>query len=59
MDFRDPYAIVDDESLLPAERDSMLEAEEIVAYTEPKGLQWIYTRGVDLTAVRKLMFTAP
>ena len=76
MEFRDPYAIADDESLLPAERDSMLKAGELVTYTaeeskaegsstrwapgtEPKGLQWIYTRGVDLTAARKLMFTAP
>jgi len=56
-EFRDPYAIVGDELLLPAERDSMLKAGELVAYTEPKGLQWIYTRGVDLTAARKLMFT--
>jgi hypothetical protein len=76
MDFRDPYAVVDDESLLPAERDAMLKAGEIVAYTvdetgtgdagtgwmpeaEPVGPQWIYTRGVDLTAARKLMFAAP
>lgn len=75
MEFRDPYAVVDDEALPPAEREAMLNAGHIVAYTaednaidtstrwapdaEPKGRQWIYTRGIDLTAARKLMFTGP
>lgn len=75
MEFRDPYAVVDDEALPPAEREAMLNAGQIVAYTaednaidtstrwapdaEPKGRQWIYTRGIDLTTARKLMFTEP
>jgi hypothetical protein len=54
MTFGDGYAIVDDEDLLPAQRDAMLSAGEIKPYDSP-GHKWIYTRGVDLTDVRKLM----
>jgi hypothetical protein len=54
MTFSDGYAIVDDEALLPALRDAMRSAGEIKPYDSPIR-QWIYTRGVDLTDVRKLM----
>jgi hypothetical protein len=54
MRFSDGYAIVDEETLLPAQRDAMLAAGQIKAYDGP-GRQWIYTRGVSLTDMRKLM----
>lgn len=54
MSFSDGYAIVDDEALLSEQRDAMLSAGEITPYDSP-GHQWIYTRGIDLTALRKLM----
>jgi hypothetical protein len=54
MKFGDRYAIVDDEELLPAQREAMLAAGQIVPYASPE-LKWIYTKGISLTAVRKLM----
>jgi hypothetical protein len=54
MSFSDGYAIVDDAALLSEQRDAMLSAGEITPYDSP-GHQWIYTRGIDLTALRKLM----
>ena len=54
MKFSDRYAIVDDEDLLPAQREAMLAAGQIVPYSGP-GVKWMYTKGVSLTAVRKLM----
>ena len=53
MEFSDPYAIVDDESLEPALRDALLED----GYLEPWApeRQWIYTRGVDLEQARQLI----
>lgn len=56
MKFSDSYAIVDDEELLPAQREAMLAEGQIVPYESP-GRQWIYTKGISLTAVRKLMGT--
>ena len=56
MKFSDSYAIVDDEELLPAQREAMLADGQIVTYESP-GRQWIYTKGISLTAVRKLMGT--
>ena len=55
MKFSDSYAIVDDE-LHPAQREAMLADGQIVPYESP-GRKWIYTRGISLTAVRKLMGT--
>ena len=54
MKFSDPYAIVDDEYLLGAQREAMLAAGQIVPYASP-GVKWMYTKGVSLTTVRKLM----
>jgi hypothetical protein len=54
MKFSDPYAIADDEELLPAQREAMLAAGQIVPYASPE-LKWMYTKGISLTAVRKLM----
>jgi hypothetical protein len=54
MKFGDRYAIVDDEDLLPAQREAMLAAGQIVPYTSPE-LKWMYTKAISLTAVRKLM----
>jgi hypothetical protein len=55
MTFSDAYAIVDDDELLPAQRDAMLGAGQIAPYDSP-GHQWMYTKGVSLTAVRRVMF---
>lgn len=52
MEFSDGYARVDDESLQPAERNAMLEAGQIV---EAGDGAWRFTRGVDLTALRRLI----
>ena len=56
MKFSDSYAIVADEELLPAQREAMLADGQIVPYERP-GRKWIYTKGISLTAVRKLMGT--
>ncbi len=56
MKFSDRYAIVDDEVLLPTRREAMLADGLIVPYASPQ-VQWIYTRGISLSAVRKLMGT--
>ena len=55
MTFSDAYATVDDDALLPPQRDAMLSAGEITPYDSP-ARQWLYTRGISLTAVRKVMF---
>ena len=52
MDFADPYAVVEDEALSPAERNALRDEGHIVATGE--GL-WQFTRGVDLGAVRRLI----
>ena len=54
--FSDRYAIVDDEDLLPARREAMLADGLIVPYASPE-VKWIYTKGIRLSAVRKLMRT--
>jgi len=54
MKFSDSYAIVDDEELLPAQREAMLADGQIVPYESPRR-RWVYTRGISLTAVRKLL----
>ena len=53
MDFSDPYAIVDDESLDPALRDALLAAGHIEEWKQAR--QWKYTRGVDLESARSLI----
>ncbi len=71
MKFSDPYAIEDETSLTSSERNILLDAGWIVPieYAQEKvvtGAQgapqanttykhWIYTRGIDLTAIRKMM----
>jgi hypothetical protein len=52
MKFSDSYALANDADLLPAERDSMRSAGDIVAQASG---QWLYTRGVSLSHVRGLM----
>lgn len=54
MTFSDGYAIVDEDDLLPADRDAMREAGDIVPHTAG---QWMYTRGIPLGEVRPLMGT--
>ena len=54
MRFSDGYAIVDDDTLLPAQRDAMQAAGQIKPYDGP-GRRWIYTRAVSLTDLRELM----
>ena len=54
MRFSDGYAIVDEDTLLPAQRDAMHAAGQIKAYDGP-ARQWIYTRGISLTDMRILM----
>lgn len=51
-DFRDNYALIPEESLAPARRDELLTRGLIIPYQG----QFKYTKGVDLTAIRKLMF---
>jgi len=55
MTFSDAYAIVDDDALLPPQRDAMLSTGEITPYDSPVR-QWLYTRGISLTQVRNVMF---
>lgn len=71
MEFHDPYAVVDDDELQPALRQSMLAAGQIEPFTrpqsapgnraawmpltEPAGRQWRYTTGIELGDVRRLM----
>jgi len=55
MTFSDAYAIVDDDELLPAQRDAMLGAGQIAPY-DSSDHQWMYTKGVSLAAVRRVMF---
>jgi hypothetical protein len=50
--FSDGYAVVDDEDLLPEQRDAMLDAGLIRPYREGR---WIYTRGISLATARELM----
>lgn len=51
MDFRDRNALVAEDSLSPAERDSLL-ARGLI---EPRGAAFKYTTGIDLTGVRRLI----
>jgi len=51
FEFADPYALVDSESLIPSERNQLLDNGWLVA----RGDGYIYTRGVALTEIRKLM----
>jgi hypothetical protein len=51
-DFSDGYAVVDDDDLLPEQRNAMLGAGQIRPYREGR---WIYTMGIDLAAARELM----
>ena len=71
MTFSDPYAIENEDSLTSTQRNILLEAELIRPYlassveVEPdafavpgknyEGKQWIYTKAIDLTAIRQLM----
>jgi len=52
MTFSDGYAIINDSDLLPVERDAMRSAGDIVPHASG---QWLYTRGVPLTRIRRLM----
>jgi hypothetical protein len=54
MSFTDGYAVVNDSDLLPAERDAMRSTGDIVPRSSG---QWLYTRGVPLTQIRRLMGT--
>lgn len=49
--FRDNYALIADEDLTPAVRDEMLKNGSIIPYQD----EYKYTRGVDLSAIRKLI----
>lgn len=51
-DFHDGYALVDEDTLSPAERDDLLTRGLIIPYQG----QFKYTHGVDLSTVRHLMF---
>jgi len=69
--FGDPYAIENEDSLSSTERNILLDTGLIRTFeapandTEPgilgapqsrsQGKQWIYTKGIDLTTIRKLM----
>ena len=71
MTFGDPYALENEDSLSSTERNILLETglirpfETVSDDVEPdifgvpqsrtSGKQWIYTKGIDLTTVRKLM----
>ena len=50
-DFRDNYALLDEESLSPATRDELLARGLIIPYLG----NFKYTHGIDLTAARKLI----
>jgi hypothetical protein len=52
MAFADRYALVDDEALPPAERNALRDAGHIEDAGDGR---WRYTRGVDLTTVRRLI----
>ena len=51
FEFRDNYAVVAEEDLSPAERDTLLAKDLIVAYQG----NYKYTHGVDLTTARSLI----
>lgn len=69
--FSDPYAIENEDSLTSTERNILLEAGLIRPWAAPsgdvepgvfgvpqksyEGKQWIYTKAIDLTTIRKLM----
>ena len=53
MEFSDPYAIIEDESLEPALRDALLDGGYLAPSASAR--QWIYTRGVDLEQARRLI----
>ena len=71
MQFGDSYAIEDEDSLTSTERNILLDAGLIVPIEESKkkivpgvlgapqvevaGRQWIYTRGIDLATIRKML----
>jgi hypothetical protein len=71
MQFGDSYAIEDEDSLTSTERNILLDAGWIVPIEESKkkivpgalgapqvevaGRQWIYTRGIDLATIRKML----
>lgn len=52
MTFSDAYAVVNEEDLVPAQRDAMLSSGHLRHY-EPGS--YIYTTGVELTEARRLM----
>lgn len=54
MKFSDGYAIVNDEALLPVQREAMLARGQIVPH-ESSERRWLYTQGISLTVIRKLM----
>jgi hypothetical protein len=51
FEFADAYAVENDASMPPQERDALLAA----GWIEPRGNRYIYTHGVELSTVRKLM----
>jgi hypothetical protein len=51
FEFADAYAMENDESLPAQKRDALLAA----GWIEPRGDRYIYTHGVELSTVRKLM----
>ena len=71
MQFSDSYAIEDEDSLTSTERNILLDAGWIAPLEESKkktvpgvlgapqtettGPQWIYTRGIDLATIRKML----
>ena len=71
MQFGDSYAIENEDSLTSTERNILLDAGWIVPFedskkktvpgvlgapqTEPAGPQWIYTHGIDLVTIRKML----
>lgn len=71
MQFGDSYAIEDENSLTSTERNILLDAGWIAPLeeskkstvpgvlgaqnTKPAGPQWIYTRGIDLATIRKML----
>ena len=51
-EFADQYAVFEEDDMSPAERDRLLEA----GWVEPAGEDsWRYTKGIDLTDVRRLL----
>ena len=70
MKFSDSYALVNEDSLTSTERNILLDAGLIAPFeaaeknaplalgmppTEPPGKQWIYTHGIDLVTIRKML----